>query len=202
MTYILDEKNTNTTYDSYFSVVGKKNMPTNKLDEIQLLDVSESFQKLKKYFSKVTYEYFSINERKTILEYLISNYASKQLNIFAEYRDLDYKITDKKELLKYFCYHLIILYSDYKYQEDESYNPLKVINELETAFLSDKENGYKMADFYLQSKKIFSNLPMSEIVKIRLEDSLILISLKEDLKIQFNLVIYYLILLNNFDPFL
>lgn len=202
MTYILDEKNTNTTYDSYFSVVGKKNMPTNQLDEIELLDVSEPLKKLKKYFSKVTYEYFSVNERKIILEYLLSNYASKQLNFFAEYRDLEYKITDKKELLKYFCYHLIILYSDYKYQEDESYNPLKVISELESVFHSDKENGYKMADFYLQSKKIFSNLPMSEIVKIRLEDSLILISLKDNLKIQFNLVIYYLILLDNFDPFL
>ena len=128
MTYILDEKNTNTTYDSYFSVVGKKNMPTNQLDEIELLDVSGPLEKLKKYFSKVTYEYFSINEREIILEYLLSNYASKQLNFFAEYRDLEYKITDKKELLKYFCYHLIILYSDYKYQEDESYNPLKVIN--------------------------------------------------------------------------
>lgn len=202
MTYILDEKNTNTTYDSYFSVVGKKNMPTNQLDEIELLDVSGPLEKLKKYFSKVTYEYFSINEREIILEYLLSNYASKQLNFFAEYRDLEYKITDKKELLKYFCYHLIILYSDYKYQEDESYNPLKVINELEAVFRSDKENGYKMADFYLHSKKIFSNLPMSEIVKIRLEDSLILISLKDNLKIQFNLVIYYLILLDNFDPFL
>jgi len=195
MEYIINEENSSFTDDYYFSVVGNKPIIQNK--NIESFEPLKVVRKIKSYFTKTSYQYFTVFERKSILEYLISNYASKPLNIFSEYKDLKFNITEKKELLKYFLLHLIILRSEL----EEELTPIKLLEEIEKNLINDAELNFINLNFYLKPKGIFSTLSTEEIVKLRIEDTFNLLIDSDNFKEHITLIIFYLIMLDSLDEF-
>lgn len=188
----------NTWLNAYYQLANKS---PEQLSERQLeIDFDggllNTCDKLRNFFSKTSYEILKEEDRFVFIEFALTMFTGKIVNVFTDFKSLNYQMKSKEEALNFFLFHLIILAA-----EKQGVTPLEYIDYIHQLLLAKNK---KYGNAALSPLRIFSNQSSVEQIYVRIDDKLNRLKqghTKDDEDVYMDLI-GYLVILNIVSPFM